>query len=75
MLYFEVRPRVAIGPVGLGNQNGAACVVGSASGPGNGLPSLSVLIHLEGELSQIGISGRRATGFASTNASALAKSG
>src|SRR5262245_4247287 len=60
---------------GSANPNGAACVIGSASGPGNGLPSLSVLIDLEGELSQTGISGRRATAFASTNASELAKSG
>src|SRR5262244_3232235 len=34
MLYFEVRPRVASALSGSANQNGAACVTGSAIGPG-----------------------------------------
>jgi len=47
----------------------------SAIWPGNAFRVFRRFIYFEGELSQIGISGRRATAFASTNASALAKSG
>jgi hypothetical protein len=69
MLYFEVCPHVAYRHVE------AARVFGSAIGPGAGYPCLSALYNFEGELSQIGISGRRAIGSASMNGFELAKSG
>jgi hypothetical protein len=69
MLYFEVRPRVACR-----HRRPFACFA-VQSGPENAFRVFRRFIYFEGELSQIGISGRRATAFASTNASALAKSG